>query len=210
MVYEFKEKLDSWYNISTREVFEINHLSDCLSTLYVKVMGVCEGSSCPNPVTEYNYNPFLSLLSNEQALTDQNGHIFLGGQVTLRSQDWSVADVVDECIVYSNRLRSIAIDVWSSFLNKWRPTTTVGLHLRLEDDGAAYFGRGEMSITLYRAAVLDRIINCIKSLVPTNRGSPEIFSFYVATGGASDSLSQSAAASLARNYQAYLLYYLPS
>ena len=190
MVYEFKEKLDLWYNISSREVFDMTHLSDCLSTLNVKVMGVCQDSSCPIPISDINNQPFLSLLSNEQALTEQSGHILLDGPITtdLRPQDWSVADIVDECIVYSSSIRTIAIDIWSSFLSKWRPMTTVGLHLRLEDDGAAYFGRGKMSISLYRSAVLDRIVNCIRTLVPSNRGSPEDFVFYVATGGSSDSL----------------------
>jgi hypothetical protein len=135
-------------------------------------------------------NPFLSIVNNEQTLTERSGHIFLGGPITtdLRPQDWIVSDVVDECIVYATPIRTIAINLWSSFLTKWQPTTTVGLHIRLEDDGAAYFGRGEMSISLYRSSVLDRIINCVKTLVPSSRGSPESLSFYVATGGTPDSL----------------------
>jgi len=189
MIYDFKDR-KGWYNVTTSKIFDISHMSDCLSTLNVRVLGVCEGSSCPVPVTEMNFNTFLSIFNKEQSLTEQNGHIFLGGQVAydLRPQDWSVSDVVDECIVYAPPIRTLAIDLWTSFLTKWRPTTTVGLHIRLEDDGAAYFGKGDLPISLYRSAVLDRIINCIRTLVPTNHGFPENLSFYVATGETSDSL----------------------
>ena len=45
-----------------------------------------------------------------------------------------------------------------------------------------------MSIPLYRAAVLDRIVNCIKTLVPSSHGPHEELVFYVATGGTNDAL----------------------
>ena len=75
----------------------------------------------------------------------------------------------------------------AAFLAAWRPAAamTVGLHVRLEDDGAAYFGRGEMSTAMYRAAMLDRIANCVRSLVPPggrSGGAPQELSFYVASG----------------------------
>lgn len=60
--------------------------------------------------------------------------------------------------------------------------TTVGVHVRLEDDGAAYFGRGEMSTTLYRAAMLDRIANCVSTFVPADRVAPNELALYVASG----------------------------
>ena len=190
MLYDFKEK-SSWYTVSSRDIFDLIHLSSCLSSLNVDVVGVCQGSDCQVPVTENNMQSFLSLLSNDQALSESSGHIYLGGFITqdLRPQDWSVADVVDECIVYSEPIRSKAIHLWSLFLDKWRPMTTVGLHIRLEDDGAAYFGREKMSLDLYRAAVLDRVTNCIRTLIPPERGPHEDLIFYIATGGTRDLLS---------------------
>ena len=177
-----------WHAVPFGEVFDVPRLAACLAPMGVRVLGVCAPHSCPLAVTENSSAPLLALMAADAALRAPSGHVYLGGGPIFeqRAQDMPVADAVDECIAYAPPLQAAAAQVWAAFLAAWRPAAaaaTVGLHVRLEDDGAAYFGRGEMSTAMYRAAVLDRIANCVRSLVPPGRdGAPLELSFYVASG----------------------------
>lgn len=175
-----------WHMIPFGDVFDTPRLTSCMASLGVEVLGVCGAhSSCPVAVTENSSTPLLELMGADAALRAPSGHVFLGGAPIFeqRAQDAFVADAVDECIAYAPLLQAAAAQVWAAFLAAWRPAkTTVGVHLRLEDDGAAYFGRGEMSTTLYRAAMIDRIANCVRTLVPPDRAAPLELAIYVASG----------------------------
>ena len=175
-----------WHRLPFGNVFDVPRLASCIAEFGVDVLGVCDAhTSCPLPVTENSSVPFLELIGSETALRAPSGHVFLGGAPIFeqRFQDAFVADAVDMCISYAPPLRAAAVQVWAAFLAAWRPASaTVGLHVRLEDDGAAFFGRGEMSPTMYRAAMLDRIANCVRTLVPPERGAPQELALYVASG----------------------------
>ena len=191
-----------WHRLPFGEVFDAPRLTACMASLGVEVLGVCGAPvNCSTADTEVNSTPLLDLMRSEMVLGAPQGHVLLTGAPIFdqRSEDAFVADAVDECISYAPQLRLAAAQVWSAFLAAWRPRpgggggggsgagstadlTTVGVHVRLEDDGAAYFGRGEMSTTLYRAAMLDRVAHCVRSHVPAGRAAPEALALYVASG----------------------------
>ena len=170
-----------WTKIPLHSLFDADYLRVCAQQrLGIFVAEVCEPRQCPLPAS-------ATVLTYSDVFRNNATHVTMRAPPFIDLQrepvEIPISEAADACIRFSPAIRAAAEDVLR--IVSRAPAQLIGIHARIEEDGASFFGKGRWGWDAYANATIDRIMECFDLHLPARDSGSYVV--YVASGLSVDS-----------------------